>query len=61
MNPNTAKLKRAGLVSFAAVRTPSGYNDSFRFPDCMAKSPVSKAKQLTIATSRNAGESENYW
>ncbi len=46
MDPNTVKLKSAGLVSFAMVRTPSGYNESFRFPDCMAKSPVSKVKQL---------------
>lgn len=47
MDPNTVKLKKAGLVSFASIRTPSGYSsssDNFRFPDCLAKSPVSKAK-----------------
>jgi endonuclease YncB( thermonuclease family) len=47
IDANTVKLQRNGLVTFAAVQTPSGYNDSnFRFPDCMAKSPSSKIRQL---------------
>jgi endonuclease YncB( thermonuclease family) len=46
MDSNTVKLKNSGLVSFAAVRTPSGYSDGFRFPDCFSKSPASKARQL---------------
>ncbi len=43
---NSIKLKKNGVVSFAAVQTPSGYKDDFRFPDCMAKSPGSKTKQF---------------
>jgi len=46
LDANTVKLKKIGLVSFAGVQTPSGYKDEFRFPDCMTKSPSSKAKQL---------------
>jgi len=47
MDPNTVKLKKKGLVSYALVKTPSGYKDpNFRFPDCMEKSPISKSKQL---------------
>lgn len=44
---NTVKLKRNGLVAFAAVKTPSEYKDeSFRLPECMTKSPSSKLRQL---------------
>lgn len=46
LDSNTVKLKKTGLVSFAGIQTPSGYKDDFRFPDCMAKPPVAKAKQL---------------
>jgi len=46
LDANTVKLKKIGLVSFAGVQTPSGYKGEFRFPDCMTKSPSSKAKQL---------------
>ena len=47
IDANTIKLKRSGLVTLAAVQTPSGYNDSnFRFPDCFTKSPSSKLRQL---------------
>lgn len=46
MDANTVKLKRAGLVKFAAVQTPSGYKDDFRFPDCMNRSPAYLAKNL---------------
>jgi len=49
LDPNTVKLKRSGLVSFAAVATPSGYKSNFQFPDCMSKSPSSKARQLLPA------------
>lgn len=52
LDPNTVKLKRNGLVSFAAVQTPSGYNSNFQFPDCFAKSPSSKARQLLPAGSK---------
>lgn len=53
VDANTVKLKRNGLVSFAAVQTPSGYNDpNFRFPDCMTKSPSSKLRQLLPAKSK---------
>jgi len=46
MDANTVKLKRAGLVKFASVQTPSGYKDNFRFPDCMNRSPAYLAKNL---------------
>lgn len=46
MDANTIKLKKKGLVSLAAINTPSGYKDDFRFPQCMSKSPASKIKQL---------------
>jgi hypothetical protein len=46
MDANTIKMKRKGLVSLAAINTPSGYKDDFRFPQCMSKSPASKIKQL---------------
>ena len=47
VNPNNIKLEHAGIVSFTAVSTPSGYDDDgFRFSECMTKSPVSKVKQL---------------
>lgn len=45
IDPNTVKLKSRGLVSLAGVQTPSGYNDDFRFPACMSRSPASKVKQ----------------
>lgn len=47
IDANTVKLKRNGLITFAAVQTPSGYNaQNFHFPDCMTKSPSSKLRQL---------------
>lgn len=46
IDQNTVKLKRNGLVSFAAVQTPSGYASNFQFPACMTKSPSSKVRQL---------------
>ena len=47
IDANTIKLKLNGLVTLAAVNTPSGYNDqNFRFPDCFTKSPSSKLRQL---------------
>lgn len=49
LDPNTVKLKRSGLASFAAVQTPSGYKSNFQFPDCMSKSPSSKVRQLLPA------------
>ena len=52
VDANTVKLKRNGLVTFAAVQTPSGYgstDQNFRFPECMTKSPSSKVRQLLPA------------
>jgi len=47
LDSNTVKLKRNGLVSFAAVQTPSGYSDkNFQFPECMTKSPAFKVRQI---------------
>ena len=52
LDPNTVKLKRNGLVSFAAVQVPSGYKSNFQFPECMSKSPSSKSRQLLPAGSK---------
>lgn len=48
LDANTVKMKRSGLVSFAAVQTPSASN-KFRFPDCMEKSPSSKVRMVLRA------------
>jgi endonuclease YncB( thermonuclease family) len=42
---NTIKLQRRGLVSLAAIQTPSS-SYSGAFPDCMTYTPASKLKQL---------------
>jgi len=53
LDANTVKLKRGGLVTFAAVGSPSGYNQQdFSFPECMTKSPSSKTRNLLPAKSR---------
>jgi len=46
IDANTVKLKDSGLVSFAAVQTPSGYSGNENFPECMSVSPSSRAKKL---------------
>ena len=44
LDANTVKLETIGMVSLAAIQTPSGY--SGEFPECMAYTPASKIKQL---------------
>lgn len=49
VDANTVKLEKTGLVSFAAIQTPSAsYNGAGGdyFPDCMSYTPAFKAKQL---------------
>ena len=53
LDANTIKLRRVGLVTFAAVSTPSGYNPQGpAIPECMAKSPSSRARTLLPVGSR---------
>ena len=53
LDANTVKMKKSGLVTFAAVKTPSGYNkNDLTFPECMTKSPSSKARKLLPAGSQ---------
>lgn len=52
VDQNTVKLKRNGLISFAAIQTPSGFKNNFQFPACMSKSPSSKVRQLLPAGKR---------
>jgi endonuclease YncB( thermonuclease family) len=52
IDSNTIKLKSKGLVSLAGIQIPSGYNNRDKFPDCMSKSPFSKAKQYLPSGSK---------
>jgi Micrococcal nuclease (thermonuclease) homologs len=52
IDSNTVKLKSKGLVSYAGVQIPSGYSNRDKFPDCMNKSPFTKAKQYLSSGSK---------
>ena len=47
LDANTVKLEKGGLITFAAAKTPTGYNQNeLAFPECMSKSPSWKVRKL---------------
>jgi endonuclease YncB( thermonuclease family) len=49
LDANTIKLEKTGLISFAAIQTPTpsySANSGAAPPECMSYTPASKAKQL---------------
>jgi endonuclease YncB( thermonuclease family) len=49
IDANTIKLQRSGLVSLAAVKTPTPGSGNFQFPKCFTYSPAYKIRLLLPA------------
>jgi hypothetical protein len=49
IDANTIKLQKSGLVSLAAVKTPTPGSGNFQFPECFTYSPAYKLRLLLPA------------